>query len=117
MFDPVVRLTGKTPVPNGGGQRNRLAVEGELPIRRVQRSHYFIPASAAALVAHSRKLHGNIERTLLQSIRDILDEFMAERFFLSHGNRPPWQAIAVQSCTCSDNLVYSPDRNHKVSST
>lgn len=76
--NPVMRLAGEGPVPDRRVQRHRLTVEDQFPIGRRKRRDHLLAATAATSVNDGCVLHGNIECPVFQLLRRARDELMRE---------------------------------------
>lgn len=77
-FDPVVRPTGKAPVPDGGRDGDAVSVVGHRPRCRADRRDDFLAAAAGAAVDHRAIPKAHIEHALLENLGNVLDEPVPE---------------------------------------
>jgi len=71
-----MRLARKTPIADGGAERNRFPVVTEFPVRGADRHNDLITAAAYTFVDRGAILDGDIDNTLFQLIGDHLDKSM-----------------------------------------
>ncbi len=72
--NPVMRLTVQLPIADGRRKRDRHAIEGHSPTCRVYRRDHLVPTPAAAGVGSGGKLNRDVEDSVLQRFRNILNK-------------------------------------------
>src|SRR5579863_10249597 len=86
----------ETPVPNGRIERNRPAVENQLPISGAQRRHDLLAAAAGAFVHSCRVSDRHVNLSLVDRVGDEFHEFVRERLRRFHcWALPAWPAAAA----------------------
>lgn len=93
--DPVVGLASEAPVADRRRQRDRLAVEAELPVFRREGRDHACSTSASARMNRGRVLHRDIEDAGFEVGRDPIDETMIQP--LEAGHESPSLAIVFPS--------------------
>ena len=86
--DHIVRTALQHPIADRWTQRDGLAVEHHLPVRRGERGDDLLAASAAAAVGRCRVFHRYIENARLKTLRDVLDETMLKALVPYHARSP-----------------------------
>jgi hypothetical protein len=71
-------LTGEAPVAYRRSQRDRNAVESELPFSRTKRRDDFFSATATAEVNYGREGNGNVDDAPFEILRDGVDEEVSQ---------------------------------------
>ena len=76
---PVVRPACEAPVADRRIKRDGLTIKSHLPVIRMERRDYFVPAAAATLMQSRGERNRHVQYPVMEDVRDVVHEFMSER--------------------------------------